>query len=82
MKFTANERLVTCSKSIYDVIPRNNFALFRNKNSVKTTKEKMKVVSLQRERKLYASLYVSCQSREGDLADFFAHENHAYPPSI
>ncbi len=42
----------------------------------------MKVVSLQQERKLYASLYVSCRSREGDLTDFFVHKNHAYPPSI
>ena len=56
-----NERLATCRKSIYDVIPQNNLALFWNKNSIKTMKEKMKVVSLQQERKLYASLYVSCQ---------------------
>ncbi len=74
-----NERLATCRKSIYDVIPRNNLALFWSKNSIKTTKEKIKVVSLQQERKLYASLYVSCQSiyqygklRKGTKADFLA----------
>ena len=43
---------------------------------------KLKVVSLQEDRKLYASLYVACQTRNSDLADFFAHENHAYPPAI
>ena len=31
---------------------------------------------------LYASLYVSCQSRRGNLDDFFSHMNHEYPPSI
>ena len=76
------ERLLTCKKSIYEVIPKNKLSLFRNKNAVKFSKEKLKVVSLQQDRKLYASLYVACQSRNGDLADFFAHENHAYPPAI
>jgi trehalose-6-phosphate synthase len=42
----------------------------------------MKIASLKDDCKLYASLYVACQSRSGDLADFFAHENHSYPPSI
>ena len=27
-------------------------------------------------------MYVACQSREGDVEDFFAHENNSYPPSI
>ena len=27
-------------------------------------------------------MYISCQVREGDLEDFFRHENLAYPPSI
>ena len=28
---------------------------------------------------MYASLYVSCQSRQGDLVDYFSHLNHGYP---
>ena len=31
---------------------------------------------------MYANLYVVCQSREGDVDNFFAHENHAFPVSI
>ena len=27
-------------------------------------------------------LYVSCQTRDGDLDSFFAHKNHAAPPSL
>ena len=37
---------------------------------------------MKAERNLYANLYVACQSREGDLDNFFAHENHSYPVSI
>jgi hypothetical protein len=75
-------RLVTCEKSIYLAIRKNNLPLFRRKNTVSTSKGKMKIASLKDDCKLYASLYVACQSRSGDLADFFAHENHSYPPSI
>ena len=42
----------------------------------------MKVDSLKDDSKLYASLYIACQSRSGDLGEFFSHENHSYPPSI
>ena len=31
---------------------------------------------------LFSSLYVACQIREGDLHQFFSHENHAYPPEL
>ena len=53
-----------------------------NTKSIYDTIKKKKIVSLQAERCLYASLYVACQSRDGDLDNFFIHENHLYPPSI
>ena len=28
------------------------------------------------------SLYISCQTRDGNLDEFCAHENQAYPPSL
>ena len=28
------------------------------------------------------NLYIGCQTREGNLADFFHHENQAYPPAL
>lgn len=40
------------------------------------------MASLKDDCKLYASLYVACQTREGDLEDFFAHENHSFPPAL
>ena len=38
--------------------------------------------SLQAEHHPYTNLYVTCKSREGNLGNFFMHENHLYPPAI
>ena len=35
-----------------------------------------KVASLKQDCQLYSYLYVTCQNREGNLEEFFAHENH------
>ena len=74
--------LVSCKVSIHSTISRNKLSLFRQRNSITTSKSKLKAVSLKQDRKLFASLYVACQSRESDLGEFFSHENHAYPPSL
>ena len=76
------QRLIKCEVSIYDPIPKNKLPLFRAKNAVSTSKEKLKMVSLEEDCKLFASLYVACQARNGDLGEFFRHENHANPPSL
>ena len=76
------ERLLCNTKSIYDTVCKNDFALFPSKNSIVTNKSVQKIVSLQAERLLYANLYLACQSRDGDLDDFVMHENHLYLPSI
>ena len=47
-----------------------------------TSKIKKKEAALKQDCKLYSSLFVACQSRDGDLTDFFSHENHYYPPAI
>ncbi len=77
-----HERIETCSKSIYAVVSKNKLTLFRSKNKVTTCKVKLKVVSLKEDCRLYLSLYVACQTRNGDLSEFFPHENHSYPPAI
>ena len=33
-------------------------------------------------RQVFSRLFVSCQTRDGDLENFFQHENHSYPPSL
>ena len=81
-KIFVKERLVKKTSSFYDSIKRNNLSLFRQKHIVKISKPKQKIMSLNAERKLYANLYVACQSREGNLDNFFSHENHAFPVAI
>ena len=46
------------------------------------SKSKQKIATLNSEKRLYANLYVACQSRQGDLDNFFACENHAFSVSI
>ena len=31
---------------------------------------------------LFSRLYLACQARDGDVDQFFSHENHAGPPSL
>ena len=31
---------------------------------------------------LLARLYIACQAREGNLQEFFRHENHGSPPAL
>jgi len=38
--------------------------------------------SLKSDCSLFSSLYISCQTREGDIDKFFARENQACPPSL
>ena len=77
-----DSRLICGEISIYAVIKRNKFPLLRQRNTLSTSKVKLKTTSLKQDCKLFAPLYVACQSREGDIADFFSHENHSHPPSI
>ena len=77
-----NERLINRRTSLYDALKRNDLSLFRQKHLLKMSKSKQKIATLNSERRLYANLYVACQSREGDLDNFFAHKNHAFPVSL
>ena len=41
-----------------------------------------KVTNLRSDRTLFSHLYIASKYRDGDLDDFFSHENHPWPPSI
>jgi hypothetical protein len=75
------ERLKKCTTALSDTIKRNNLPLFgtHEKASKKTN---TKVATLKSDCKLFARLYIACQAREGNLQEFFKHENHPNPPSI
>ena len=42
----------------------------------------MQIATLKQNCSLFAQLYISCQVREGDLDDFFQHENQSFPSSL
>ena len=73
------DRLIAKASSIYDTFKKTNLPLFRHKNATVTSKSKQKIVSLNSDRCLYSDLYVACQSRVGDLENFFSHEKLSYP---
>ena len=45
------------------------------------SKASLQVSSLKNDVSLFSRLYIACQSRDGDLDDFFCHGNQPCPPS-
>ena len=76
------ERLVDRTKSIYDVIPPNKLNIFGSPCPKTAGKGKQQTASLKNDIGLFLRLYISCQTREGNLDHFFRHENQSYPPSL
>ena len=54
------ERLIQGKVSIFSTISQNKLPLFRAKNRVTTSKDKLKMAALKENCKLFSSLYVSC----------------------
>ena len=77
-----DERLVKCEKPITDVISKNKLTLLSHTPDKSPSKHKMQVAVLKNDCNLFSRLYISCQTRSGDLDVFFAHENQATPPSL
>ena len=75
------ECIVDRVKSIDDTIHRNKLKLFEA-TKPKANKEKQQMVSLKSDVGLFSQLYISCQTRDGKLEEFFCHENQAYPPAL
>ena len=68
------ERLVQQSKSLYDPIKRNNLSVFNGPPSKVASKTKQQLSSARNDCLLFSRLCISCQTREGNLDEFFQHE--------
>ena len=78
-----DQRLLSHEKTISDTIKRINSVLFSDVSSLKRkSKDKQDLAIMKNDFSLFSRLYISCQTREGNLDDFFKHENLAYPPSL
>ena len=70
------------SHYIHDPIKRNSLALCKNPRHKTTSKQGKKIKTFQNNVALFGQLYVSMQNRDGDLAEFLAHEIQSFPPSL
>ena len=56
-------------------IKKNFLPLFKQPLSRKLTKKKQQIAGLKSDCNLFSQLYIASQFRDGDLEDFFSHEN-------
>ena len=67
---------------INDTIKKNKLSLFSSSTARVKSKIGGRVSFLQNDCALFSRLYIACQSRNGQLDQFFKHENQAAPPSL
>ena len=46
------------------------------------SKTKQQITALKNDCNLFARLYIACRTRDGNLEEFFKHENQSTPPSL
>ena len=76
------ECLVERSKSIDDMIYHNKLKLFGSATKKNVNKGKQQLTSLKSDVRLFSWLYIGCQTRDGNLEEFFHHENQASPSPV
>ena len=76
------ERLVKQTKAIADPIKRNNLHLFSRPPVHQKSSKQLQLSSLENDCSLFSRLYIASQTRNGDLDEFFSHENQACPPVL
>lgn len=81
-KAFVTEKMIQRTKPITDPIKRNKLPLFSRLPIKAASKKQAQVAALKDDCSLFSRLYIACQSRDGDLQDFFKHENQPWPPSL
>ena len=71
-----------CTRPIQDPIKKNSLALFKRPQPKVRSKAGKRIKVLQNNVALVGQLYISMQSRDADLKEFFAHEIQSFPPSL
>ena len=66
--------------SFYEPLKKNKYRLFNPKQKSESSKSKLE--NLKDDCNLFSRLFISCQSRQCDLQEFFEHENQKFPPSL
>ena len=76
------ERLEQCTTPITQTFPKNKLPLFSRQPAKVMSKQKAQLAALKCDCGLFSRLYISCQTRDGDMDNFFSHENQAAPPAL
>lgn len=77
------KRLKSSERSLMDTIKQNKLPIFTASSTTPVVnKKKAKLTGLKNDCALFGRLFIACQSRCGDLDDFFAHENQSCPPAL
>ena len=67
---------------ISDTIAKNKLHIFKCPKARKTSKKETQLKAARNDAALFSRLFIACQNRDGDLEQFFSHENQAAPPSL
>ena len=78
----ATDRLVEPTSPVSDTISKNTMPLFNRSSKRTSSKATQMITSLKSDCALFSRVYIACQTRDGDLDNFFKHENQAYPASL
>ena len=76
------ERFIDRSKPVTHTIKNNKLPTFITSSMKGKSKDKEKIGILKEDCALFSRLYTACQSRDGNLEDFFKFENQPWPPSL
>ena len=68
--------------SFNEPLANNKLALFSRKAKSEPSSAKRKINSFKDDCHLFSRLFISCQSRQCDLQDFFRHENKKNAPTL
>jgi len=74
--------LVERTKPVDDTVHRNKLKVFKAPPIMSISKEKQKLTCLKNNAELFSRLYISCQTRDGHLDEFFRHKNQPCPPAL
>ena len=78
-----DERLTAIhNKPLSDTISKNKLPWFNICSAKCPSKTKQQITDLKTDCALFGQMYIGSLARQGDLHNFFKHENHKCPPSL
>ena len=75
-------RLRNKTESLFSPLKWNKLPLFSSPQTPSKSDDKQQITSLKKTCALFSRLYVSCQVRDGNIKEFFRHENQLSSSTI